>query len=178
MKRLSFLLLALALPCFASAQAKTPPTLKSILLEQLHTTHDQEDWFVPANIAIAGLTPEQASWTPGKGNHSVGQLTVHLIFWNKQQLAKFKGEAPAKYSGDNNETFNSFDAKSWPAAVKELDSVMKEWEAAIQSADEKKLESWYPIIARITTHNAYHVGQIIYVRKLQGVWNPDNGVKG
>lgn len=52
------------------------------------------------------------------------------------------------------------------------------WESAIQSADEQKLQSWYPIIARITTHNAYHIGQIIYVRKLQGVWNPDNGVKG
>lgn len=125
MKRLSLLFLSLALPCFLSAQTKTPPTLKSILLEQLHTTHDVEDWFVPANIAVAGLTPEQASWTPGKGNHSVGQLTVHLIFWNREQLAKFKGEAPPKYSGDNNETFNSFDAKSWPETVKELDSVLK-----------------------------------------------------
>jgi hypothetical protein len=29
----------------------------------------------------------------------------------------------------------------------------------------------------ICTHNAYHVGQIVYVRKLQGSWNPEKGVK-
>jgi hypothetical protein len=34
-----------------------------------------------------------------------------------------------------------------------------------------------PTIANICTHNAYHIGQIVYVRKLQGSWNPDKGVK-
>jgi len=29
----------------------------------------------------------------------------------------------------------------------------------------------------ISTHNAYHIGQIIYVRKEQGSWDPKNGVK-
>jgi hypothetical protein len=28
----------------------------------------------------------------------------------------------------------------------------------------------------ISTHNAYHVGEIIYVRKEQGSWDPKNGV--
>ncbi len=29
----------------------------------------------------------------------------------------------------------------------------------------------------ISTHNAYHIGQIIYVRKEQGSRDPKNGVK-
>ena len=45
----------------ASAQNKQPPTtLRGVLLEQLRDTHDTEDWFVPAKIAVAGLTAEQA----------------------------------------------------------------------------------------------------------------------
>ena len=32
-------------------------------------------------------------------------------------------------------------------------------------------------INRQIAHYAYHTGQILYVRKLQGSWNPDNGVK-
>jgi len=32
-------------------------------------------------------------------------------------------------------------------------------------------------IAHIGAHNAYHIGQIIYVRKLQGSWDPEKGVK-
>ena len=49
---------------------KAPTTLRGVLLEQLRTTHNSKDWFVDANTAVAGLTPEQASWKDGSGNHS------------------------------------------------------------------------------------------------------------
>ena len=86
------------------------------------------------------MTAEQASWRDGKGNHSVGQLAAHLVFWNRQQLAKFNGQPPEAFSGDNNETFNSFDAVKWSQIVHELDQVMSGWEQAVQGADEAKLE--------------------------------------
>lgn len=88
--------LLLSLSLGVHAQTQKTPTLKSILLEQLRTTHNQKDWFVDANTAVAGLTPEQANWKDGSGNHSVGQLAYHLVFWNRQALAKFKGETPDK----------------------------------------------------------------------------------
>src|SRR5690348_15107611 len=54
MHRISFVLVAvLSLPLFAQDQkAKSAPTLRSILLEQLRSTHNSEEWFVPANIAV------------------------------------------------------------------------------------------------------------------------------
>jgi uncharacterized damage-inducible protein DinB len=171
------LVLAFSFSISAHAQNPKAPTLKSILLEQLRTTHNDKDWFVPANLAVEGLTPEQASWTDGKGNHSIGQLTVHLIYWNKENLAKFRGEQPAKFSGDNNETFNSFDSKKWSAAVKDLDEVLNALEKEVEAMDDKKLETWASNIAHIGTHNAYHVGQIVYIRKQQGSWDPNKGVK-
>jgi hypothetical protein len=177
MKQFVFLLL-LALPFNAYGQdQKAPTTLKGILLEQLRTTHNQKDWFVPANTAVEGLTAEQAKWTDGKGNHSIGQLAHHLIFWNSQELAKFRGEQPPKFSGNNDETFNSFDSKEWDSTVKQLDQVLTEWEHAVEAADDKKIEAWASTIAHISTHNAYHIGQIIYVRKEQGSWDPRMGVK-
>jgi len=161
----------------AVTEKKPAPTLKSILLEQLRTTHNQKEWFVPANIAVAGLTPEQASWRDAKGNHSIGQLANHLVFWNQQVLAKFKGEQPAKFDGNNEETFNNFDAKSWASTVQQLDAVMTAWENAVESADEEKLKVAASEIAHVGTHNAYHIGQIIYIRRLQGSWDPEKGVK-
>ncbi|MBS1597045.1 MAG: DinB family protein [Bacteroidetes bacterium] len=159
-------------------QNQPAPTMKSILLEQLRTAHNQQDWFVPAIKAVAGLTPEQAMWKDGNANHSIGQLVTHLIFWNKQSLAKFKGEKPADFDGNNNETFEvNFNKKSWDAAVKELDDVLNEWEKVVEAADDKKLQSWYSTIAHIGTHNAYHTGQILYIRKQQGSWDPEKGVK-
>jgi len=159
------------------AQDSKAPTLKTILLAQLHTTHDVKDWFVPANIAVAGLTAEQAKWTDGSGNHSVGQLANHLIFWNMQQLLKFKNLPQPAFDGNNNETFNSFDSKNWTATVQRLDSVLTAIEKAVEQADDAKLQSWYNAIAHISTHNAYHIGQMVFVRKLQGSWDPEKGVK-
>jgi len=170
------LMLAASLQSFAQ-QAKPTPTLKSILLEQLRTTHNEKDWFVSANIAIEGLTPDQAKWADGSGNHSIGQLTVHLIFWNRQQLAKMKGEPEAKYSGNNDETFNGFDAANWSATVKQLDDVLTDLEKTVGTFDDARINQWASNLAHIGTHNAYHTGQIVDIRKRQGSWNPEKGVK-
>jgi len=161
----------------ADAQQAKAPTLKSILLAQLHSTHDVKEWFVPANVAVAGLTAEQAKWTDGSGNHSVGQLANHLIFWNMEQLLKFKNLPQPAFDGNNNETFNSFDSKNWNATVQRLDSVLTAIEKAVEQADDVKLQGWYNNLAHINAHNAYHIGQMVFVRKLQGAWDPEKGVK-
>jgi uncharacterized damage-inducible protein DinB len=154
-----------------------PATLKSILLEQLKSTHNKAEWFVPANTAVEGLTAEQATWKDGKGNHSIGQLANHLVFWNQRELAKLTGHEPGKFDGNNDETFNDFDGKKWGATVQALDRVMADLEKVVANADDEKLKKIASEIAHIGTHNAYHVGQIIYIRKQQGWWNPEKGVK-
>ena len=178
MKRLAFLLL-LAVPLSAQTpEKKQPPTtLRGVLLEQLQTTHDKEDWFVPVSIAVDGLTAEQAQWNPGKGNHSVGQLAYHIWYWDQRALNNFKGEKNAPFDGNNNETFDKFTPAQWDDLVKKLNQVLADWEKAVESADDAKLAANASLIAHVGAHNAYHVGQILYVRKLQGVWNPDKGVK-
>src|ERR1700691_1366461 len=103
--------MVLSLSSLAFAQSEKPMTLKAVLLEQLRSTHNKAEWFVPANTAVAGLTPAQASWTDKSGNHSVGQLANHLVFWNREELIKFRGEKPEKFNGNNDETFNNFDEK-------------------------------------------------------------------
>ena len=69
------LLVALGLNAGLHAEDKKPPTtLRGVLLEQLRNTHDKEQDFVPAKVAIAGLTATQAKWSPGIGRRWVGQL--------------------------------------------------------------------------------------------------------
>ena len=175
--KLTLILLAVSLSLSAFAQDKSPTDLRGVLLEQLRTTHDQKDWFVSAKEAVDGVTAEQANWTDGKGNHSIGQLVNHLVFWNRRVLAQFKGEDPGKFSGNNDETFNNFDAKQWSATVQQLNDVMAAWEKTVEGADEAKLQKGASTIAHIGAHNAYHLGQIVYVRKEQGSWDSAKGVK-
>ena len=61
--------------------------------------------------------------------------------------------------------------------MKKVDDVLVELEKIIQNADETSLKSWAETIGNISTHNAYHTGQIIFVRKLQGSWKPEKGAK-
>src|SRR5579863_1853316 len=175
MKRLIPVVL-LVVSLSAVAQNKKPPTdLRGVLLEQLRTTHSEEDWFVPAKVTVEGLTAEQAGWSPGKGNHSVGQLAYHLWFWDSRALADFKGEKNPAFSGNNEETFDNFTAAQWDELVKKLDQVMADWERAVETADDQKLAEKASLIAHVGTHNAYHIGQMIFVRRLQGSWNPAKG---
>jgi uncharacterized damage-inducible protein DinB len=175
MKKL-FSLLVFALAILLEHPA-TAQSLKTVLVDQLKTTHNKKDWFVPVNVALEGLTADQAMWKDGSGNHSAGQLAYHLLFWNERQLANFRGEKEAPFSGNNEETFNSFDKNSWAQTVSKLDNVLTELEKIVQAADETKLKSWATTVANISAHNAYHTGQIIFVRKLQGAWDPEKGVK-
>jgi uncharacterized damage-inducible protein DinB len=171
------LVLNLSLPLSAQTQPKEPPTLRSILLQELHTTHDQEDWFVPIDIAVEGLTAEQARWQPPAGGHSVAQFTSHLLFWNRRNLERLQGQGTGAYNGNNDDTFAKLDDKQWADTVAQLNQVMKDYEKLVETADPARLASIAPTIANVCTHNAYHIGQILYVRKLQGAWNPDKGVK-
>lgn len=186
----AFCVLAILLTSHARAQSPaakiSPPplTLRSILLSQLRSTHNKAEWFVPVNTAVAGLTADQAKWVPrnaaGKldpdANHSVGMLTYHLLFWDRNALARLKGVKAPPVPSNNDETFNDFNPTTWSQTVRDLDSTLTNLEDLVAHADEKTLVKIAPTISRISTHNAYHTGQIIYVRKLQGSWNPKNGV--
>jgi uncharacterized damage-inducible protein DinB len=173
----TFFLFFLGASLTANCQPKTPATLRSILLEQFQTTYNQQDWFVPVMKSLEGLTAKQAMWKPSDSSHSIGQLAYHLLFWNRRELDKLQGKPAGTYSGNNDETFTAFTEASWAATVRQLDQVMKDWETAIKEADDAKLTSWASAIAHISAHNAYHTGQILYVRKLAGAWDPAKGVK-
>ncbi len=62
---------------------------------------------------------------------------------------------------------------------------MSEWRSVLESTDESKLSqfvpnkgetTWAEIIGLINTHNAYHAGQVLALRKLHGNWDAANGV--
>lgn len=57
-------------------------------------------------------------------------------------------------------------------------AVVNNWEGAIIKCDDSKLDSqtpdsdelWWSSLAHLAVHNAYHIGQIVYIRKEQGLW--------
>ena len=117
-----------------------------------------------------GVTAEQSNWRDNSENHSIGQLVSHLIFWNERVLNAFDGNTLPDFNDDNNITFNQYEVEKWPLAIKKLDSIQTVWEQKVLSASDEQLKEWSSNIANVCSHNAYHTGQIIYIRKRNGWW--------
>ncbi len=154
-------------------------TTKDLFIDQFRACYDEENWFAPLNKVLGGLTPAQASWKDGSQNHSILQLVHHLIFWNERYLLRFKELSLPELKESKEDLTFEIDIKDWELTLKELNEVFSELRDSFSNSDEAKLQSspfkdstdpWYSVIANINIHNAYHIGQIIYIRKLQGSW--------
>ena len=163
-------------------------TKQELLKEQFASTYNQTDWFVPLLTAVEGLTAEQAA-KKDSSNNSIWQIVNHINFWNRRYLNRFKGIPNPETTADNDSTFEgdriSGTQEEWIKTVDQADKIMAEWARTLEEADDTKLDSkpikgsdvsWYSYIGMINTHNAYHIGQIVSIRKIQGSWDPKRGV--
>jgi uncharacterized damage-inducible protein DinB len=161
-----------------------PSSIQSCLLEQFTACYDENNWFVSLKSALSGVTAEQASWKPANVDNSIWESVNHLIFWNETYLRRYRGELNEPQDIENKATFRSSET-DWQATLSKLDAVMQEWREKLKTIDDEKLESpvnaqyqapWRVPLAHQNIHNAYHIGQILLLRKLQGSWNPEKGV--
>ena len=159
---------------------------KQLLLEQFTECYDRNGWFVAVRNAIEGVSAAQADWKPIGADNSIWQTLSHLTFYNFAYLERFKGNAYEYGIEDNDESFTAGESdEAWASAVERFDAVMTEWRELISSSSDSKFNEpvsdtnkalWVTLIGEINAHNAYHAGQILLLRKLQGIWNPKQGV--
>lgn len=148
---------------------------KSILIEQFDACYNQSAWFASAKSALENLSADEAFWKPNDEIHSVAEILNHLNFYNQKHLRRFKGEDVKRTEKEIAETF-LYKSADWNKILDEFNSIMSEWKNLLENATEKNLSKFSSVIAHINIHNAYHIGQIVIVRKLHGNWNSEQGV--
>ncbi|WP_164669680.1 DinB family protein [Virgibacillus doumboii] len=131
--------------------------------------------------AIKGLTAEQASWQPAKEGHSIWQIVNHLIFWNSRMLNQFQGKAQSETNVDNDATFEMPEDTSdavWQKTIEQIYSLFREMQETVSQLDDSRFDelagdertSLKVVLGEdIAMHDSYHIGQILYIRKLQGI---------
>ena len=125
--------------------------------------------------ALEGLTADQAQVRDSLENHSIKELTAHLLFWNDRILRAFNEMEVDEFNDDNRVTFYS--NLSWDALHARTDSLEKAWEMSLEQAEGDKLVQWESEIMNMCLHRAYHTGQIILIRKQNGWWESSAGVQ-
>lgn len=161
---------------------------KEILREQFKAGYDENGWFVALKNAVANLTVEQALWKAEGFDHSVWEAVYHLTFWNERWLKRYRNEPLEPGKIVIAETFqaqaNATEA-DWQAALEKFYTVMDAWRDILKNITEEKLNElvsesygaeWVYPLANMMIHNAYHTGQIVVIRKLQGSWDASHGV--
>lgn len=161
--------------------------IKETLLKQYDRCYDENGWFVAVRRAIEGLSVEHAAWKPIDDVNCIWETLSHIYYYNNAYLQRFKGLTYEYDVSSNDETFSTgeYTEADWQADIERFDAVMKEWRGLIAGADEAKFSqpvstentaTWTELISNINAHNAYHGGQIMILRKLQGSWDAAKGV--
>jgi uncharacterized damage-inducible protein DinB len=156
------------------------------LLAQFTVCFDENGWFVALKNALDGVTAEQAAWKPDGVQNSIWETLSHVNFYNYAYVERFKGRVYEYPTDDNDATFAADKGdEAWSSEVERFNAIMNEFRELIRKADETKFDlpvsetnptKWSTLISNINAHNAYHGGQIMLLRKLQGAWDPHKGV--
>ncbi|MBU5214894.1 DinB family protein [Heyndrickxia oleronia] len=152
---------------------------KDVLSDQLLANANDPSWYLPFSDSVENLSEEEALWKPNENSNSIAEIVQHLLYWNETWQTRYqKSHLNAVPSIENNN--NSFiipENKTFNDLKEELLKVLLQWQDLLT---EEKIESnvngfpvpaqWWAILGNVVTHNAYHIGQIIYIRKLQKSW--------
>lgn len=158
---------------------------KHIFKEQLLACFFEDSWFASLETALKDVTEEQASWKKNDDLHSIWEIVNHLVFYNTRHLKLFINETLSNHPHSNDDTFSIKEGESWSDSKEQLFLVMEEWINELEKTPEEQLQSsvradnnepWMPVLLNMTIHNASHIGQIIYIRKLQGSWSEELSV--
>ncbi|WP_404452024.1 DinB family protein [Virgibacillus necropolis] len=152
---------------------------KDVLSDQLSANANEKSWYVPFSLSVKNLTEEEAFWKANEENNSIAEIVQHLIYWNKTWQTRYKESRvhAVPTVRNNDSTFMISKNNTFDELHKQLLEILLYWQELLQ---EIQLESdvqgipdskWWEILASVTTHNAYHIGQIIYIRKMQKSWN-------
>ncbi len=136
---------------------------------------------VEVKNAFAGLDWKLAGIQPESATHSAFQLLNHIVYWNEWVLKWLDGQRPQ---------VPEHAAGSWPGGPAPAD--VEEWESAVrrferglddmtrQAKQDNLLakggaKTRLEMFQSIASHNSYHLGQVVSLRRRLASWPPPSG---
>ncbi|ETT56201.1 DinB family protein [Paenibacillus sp. FSL P4-0338] len=158
-----------------SNQAFGQALVKSLVGERGH---------IPIARALPDLTLELAGYTIEGIPYSIYQLVKHMGYWQDFMLTHLEGGQPQRPTSVQ----ESWPAEKAPSEESQLQEaithLLEGVEKAVSIAQTAQLDeplAHFPgetkggLLRNIASHNSYHLGEIVLLRRLQGAWPPPGG---
>ncbi len=146
----------------------------------------KEAWHVPLAEAVRDLTAAQTAWKPTPRRHSIWQIVDHLSLWKEFFTARLRGKSvgqPADWAkGRDWQEIADATEQRRQASVRRLMDAQTALRTEFAKLTDDDLtrplpgsSSTAPLYTIFYTllgdaeHDAYHCGQICYIRALQGI---------
>ena len=134
-----------------------------------------------AKNTLEGIDWMTAGTRPDGAPHSVFQLLNHMTYWQEWVVRWLDGEKPAipkHASGSWPGSTGPKGRKEWEQAVRrfghgldEMDRRSRDTDLLSSPGGKSRLE----MLQTIASHNSYHLGQVVLLRQMLGVWPPPSG---
>jgi uncharacterized damage-inducible protein DinB len=141
------------------------------LASQLRRSYEGQAWHGPSlRELLEGVTSEQAAAKPISGAHSIWELVLHVIAWEREALAVTEGKKYEVLAGEKDWPRVQ---ESWEATCDDLGAATKALVTVIRAMPEEKLNesaggaeyNFYFLLHGIVQHNLYHAGQIALLKR-------------
>ncbi len=139
---------------------------RSEMLELWNDMWKEGNWVPSWPDSLAGLSTDEAIWTPAAGSTCIWQEVVHVTFWRTVTLNQIAGQPQPSSEEVEEQQFampTDVSSESWSRAVSELKKTHDVIAAAIQDEGKDMTRIPYHLI-----HDAYHLGRITHLRVMQG----------
>ena len=139
---------------------------------------------VSAERAFEGLTWRQAGLTVPNSPHTIWQLLLHLNYWQDRFISRMEGMKvlPAKTSDDGWQFAQApEDEDSYKRELGKLltgisyisDTLLPQPDDLYQSKGD--YNNGFEVIQAMASHISYHLGEVVLLRRLLGLWPPPSG---
>ena len=142
------------------------------IVDQVERAYRGEAWHGPSiREVLDGVDADAASARPVSNAHTIRELVVHVVVWEKQALARLAGNGRDELPPEEDWPAGG---PAWADLLDELDAVHERLSSAISECSDDMLgktvagspeTTVYVLLHGVIQHNLYHAGQIAILKK-------------
>jgi uncharacterized damage-inducible protein DinB len=144
------------------------------IADQVKRAFEAEAWHGPSVMeTLQGITAQQAAARPFGPAHSIWEIALHILAWERGCLRRLTGDRAELSDAEDWPAVTKTDEQAWEQTRKELLQAGEELRSAILLLDDSKLDTAivngmstvYVTLHGVVQHSLYHTGQIAILKK-------------